>query len=82
MNASPNTSAQARTVVSRDPDIHGGELVFAGTRVPVDMLIDYLEGGHSVEDFLEGFPSVERWQVEAFLSSSAIRAGDRPASRG
>ncbi|MBA4160073.1 MAG: DUF433 domain-containing protein [Gemmatimonadetes bacterium] len=57
-------------IVSRDPRVHSGELVFAGTRVPVDTLIDYLKGGHSIEDFLEGFPSVERWQVEALLDLS------------
>jgi len=59
-----------RRVVSRDEDVHSGALVFAGTRVPVDTLIDYLKGGQSVDDFLEGFPSVERWQVEAFLDLS------------
>jgi uncharacterized protein (DUF433 family) len=57
-------------VVSRDPEVHSGALVFAGTRVPVDTLIDYLKGGHSIDDFLDGFPSVERWQVEAFLELS------------
>ena len=57
-------------VVSRDPEIHSGDLVFAGTRVPVDNLIDYLKGGHTVGQFLEAFPTVERWQVEAFLDLS------------
>lgn len=57
-------------VVSRDPEVHSGDLVFAGTRVPVDTLVDYLKRGHSIHDFLEGFPSVERWQVEAFLELS------------
>ena len=58
------------SVVSRDPEIHSGDLVFAGTRVPVDTLIDYLKAGDSIDDFLEGFPTVERWQVEAFLELS------------
>jgi len=39
-----------------DPDIMGGTPVFTGTRVPVQNLVDYLEGGESIDDFLEGFP--------------------------
>jgi len=57
-------------VVSRNPEIHSGDLVFTGTRVPVGTLIDYLKGGRTIEDFLSGFPSVERWQVEAYLDLS------------
>jgi uncharacterized protein (DUF433 family) len=60
----------ARRLVTRDPEIVSGALVFAGTRVPVDTLIDYLKGGESIDDFLQGFPSVERWQVEGFLDLS------------
>ncbi|MGH7572511.1 MAG: DUF433 domain-containing protein [Gemmatimonadota bacterium] len=60
----------AGTVMSRHPEIHSGDLVFAGTRVPVDTLIDYLKNGHSIEDFLQGYPSVTRRQVEAFLELS------------
>jgi len=52
---------------SQDPDVLGGELVFAGTRVPVRSLFDHLEGGDSIEDFLNGFPSVRREQVVAVL---------------
>jgi uncharacterized protein (DUF433 family) len=44
-----------------------GAPVFAGTRVPVQTLLDYLEGGDSIDDFLEGFPSVTRSQAVAFL---------------
>ena len=47
-----------------------GAPCFAGTRVPIENLIDYLEGGDSIEDFLEGFPSVSREQVIAFLEGS------------
>ena len=47
------------SIVSRNPDIMGGEAVFAGTRVPVSTLLDYLEAGESIDDFLEGFPSGE-----------------------
>lgn len=54
-------------VITVDPDILGGTPVFAGTRVPVQTLVDYLKGGHDLEDFLDGFPSVSRAQAEAFL---------------
>lgn len=56
-----------QSVISTDPDIMGGAAVFAGTRVPVQTLLDYLEGGETIDDFLEGFPSVSREQVIAFL---------------
>jgi uncharacterized protein (DUF433 family) len=58
-------------VVSRDPDVMSGVPVFAGTRVPVQTLLDYLEGGESIDDFLDGFPSVTRAQVIAFLEQSS-----------
>ena len=48
----------------------GGTLVFVGTRVPVQTLIDYLEAGESIDDFLEGFPTVKREQVVAFLKNA------------
>lgn len=48
----------------------GGTPVFAGTRVPVENLLDYLEGGESIDDFLEGFPSVTRDQVITFLEET------------
>ena len=57
-------------VVSRDMDVMGGAPVFAGTRVPVQTLLDYLEAGKSIDDFLEGFPSVSREQVVAFLEAA------------
>jgi uncharacterized protein (DUF433 family) len=47
-------------VIIRDPEIMHGMPVFRGTRVPVQTLFDYLEGGETVEDFLEGFPTVSR----------------------
>ena len=50
-------------VVERDPDIHSGDLVFTGTRVPVDSLVGYLKGGHSIEDFLQDYPTVETLAV-------------------
>jgi uncharacterized protein (DUF433 family) len=54
-------------VISQDPEIVSGALVFAGTRVPVEILMDYLKAGNSVERFLEGFPTVSREQVDAFF---------------
>ena len=55
------------STISQDPDVLGGELVFAGTRVPVRSLFDHLECGDSIEHFLEGFPSVRPGQVMAVL---------------
>jgi|GEM_PF-1566609 uncharacterized protein (DUF433 family) len=57
-------------VVSRDPEVHSGDLVFTGTRVPVDALVDYIKGGHSIDEFLKDFPTVERWQIESYLDLS------------
>ena len=54
-------------VVHSDPNILGGTPVFVGTRVPVQNLIDYLEAGDSLEDFLKSFPSVTREQAIAAL---------------
>ena len=56
-----------RGVVHSDPDILGGTPVFVGTRVPVKTLLDYLEGGDSLDLFLEHFPSVSREQAIAAL---------------
>ena len=55
------------SIITSAPDVMGGTPVFAGTRVPVQTLIDYLKSGESIEDFLEGFPTVSREQVIAFL---------------
>jgi uncharacterized protein (DUF433 family) len=57
-------------IVSRNPDVMSGTPVFTGTRVPVQTLLDYLEGGESIDDFLGGFPSVTRTQVVAFLEEA------------
>jgi len=57
-------------IVSRDPEVVSGALVFAGTRVPVQILIDYLKGGETLDRFLEGFPTVSREQAEAFLEEA------------
>jgi uncharacterized protein (DUF433 family) len=57
-------------IVHSDPEILSGEPVFAGTRVPVRNLLDYLEGGHTLEEFREDFPSVTREQAIAFLEEA------------
>ena len=72
-------------VVQRDPEIHSGALVFSGTRVPVDNLVGYLKGGHSIEEFLQDYPTVERWQLESYLDLSSqgldyLRAQDASTS--
>jgi len=58
------------SVIHSDPEILGGTTVFVGTRVAVRSLFYHLESGHSIEDFLEGFPSVRREQVIAVLEES------------
>ncbi len=55
------------SVVHSDPEILGGTPVFVGTRVTVQSFIDYLEGGHPLDEFLEDFPSVTRLQAVAAL---------------
>ncbi|MCH8963194.1 MAG: DUF433 domain-containing protein [Bacteroidetes bacterium] len=54
-------------VFHSDPEIMGGTPVFTGTRVPVQTLLDYLEGGGTLDEFLDGFPGVSREQAIAFL---------------
>jgi uncharacterized protein (DUF433 family) len=57
-------------IVSRSPEVMSGIAVFYGTRVPVQTLLDYLEPGETIDDFLEGFPSVTRKQVVEFLEEA------------
>ena len=59
-----------KKIVSSKPGVMGGTPVFSGTRVPIQTLIDYLEAGDSIDDFLEGFPSVKRKQVISFLEQA------------
>ena len=54
-------------IITADADVLGGTPVFAGTRVPVQTLIDYLEGGDRLNDFLDDFPTVSRQQALAAL---------------
>ena len=60
-------------IIHSNPEILGGTPVFIGTRVPVRTLFDHLEAGDSIDDFLEGFPSVRRDQVIALLEISQER---------
>ena len=62
-----------QVIVTSSPDVLSGTPVFAGTRVPVQALIDYLEGGETIDDFLVGFPTVKREQVVAFLEEATAR---------
>ncbi len=68
----PEVTSRTMTkpLITRSPDVMGGTPVFAGTRVPVQTLLDYLEGGETLDDFLEGFPTVSREQVVAFLEEA------------
>jgi uncharacterized protein (DUF433 family) len=62
-----------QAVVCRSPEMMGGTAVFYGTRVPVQTLLDYIEAGDTIGDFLEGFPSVTCEQVIAFLEAAKAR---------
>jgi uncharacterized protein (DUF433 family) len=66
---------QEQNLIVRDKDILGGVPVFAGTRVPVQTLLDYLEGGHPLDEFLDHFPTVKREQAQQVLAlfKSALR---------
>src|SRR5207244_12807917 len=66
-NASKIVPVTVETIISSDPEVQGGAVVFTGTRVPLKNLIDYLEAGDSLEEFLEDFPSVTREQAVAAL---------------
>lgn len=57
-------------LISASPEIMGGTPVFAGTRVPIQTLLDYLKAGESIDDFLDGFPTVTREQVIALLEEA------------
>ena len=68
-------------VVQSDPEILGGTPVFLGTRVPIQSLFDYLEGGETLDEFLHQFPSVRRDQAIAALDLARVTllAGARPS---
>ncbi len=60
-------------IVTSSPEVLGGTPVFANTRVPIQTFIEYLEGGQTIDDFLEGFPTVSRDQVIAVLEEAKTR---------
>jgi uncharacterized protein (DUF433 family) len=62
-----------QSVIRIDPQVMSGAPCFAGTRVPIQTLLDYIEGGDTIEDFLEGFPTVSREQVIAFFEEAKAR---------
>ena len=62
------------SIISSNPNVLGGTPVFAGTRVPVESLFDYLRHGRSIDYFLEQFPTVRREQVEALLDEAKAKA--------
>ena len=71
----PSTHLSAmKSVVSIDPEIMGGTPCFRGTRVPVQTLLDYIEAGDPLGEFLENFPSVTREQAVAFLEEGKALA--------
>jgi len=55
------------SIITRDPEILGGTPVFAGTRVPVRILLEHFEAGDRIDDFLDDYPTVTREQAHAFL---------------
>jgi uncharacterized protein (DUF433 family) len=61
-----------KRVIHSDPEILGGTPVFVGTRVPLRNLIDYIEGGYSLDEFLDDFPSVSRAQAVAALQTANV----------
>lgn len=69
-------------IISRAPEVMSGELVFAGTRVKIKTLVDYLKGGHPLDEFLDDFPTVTREQAEGYLQMTLEAADDLAPARG
>ena len=63
-------ATDSESVIVQDPEIHSGEPVFRGTRVPFQTLLDYLEGGDTLDEFLEQYPGVSREQAIAALEEA------------
>ncbi|GAB4133805.1 MAG: hypothetical protein Fur0046_04960 [Cyanobacteria bacterium J069] len=61
------TPIQNSSIISISPEVMGGTPVFSGTRVPVQTLFDYLKAGETIDDFLDGFPTVSKEQIVALL---------------
>ena len=63
----------SNSLITISPKVMGGTPVFAGTRVPVQTLFEYLEAGDTIDDFLDGFPTVTREQVVAVLETAKVK---------
>jgi uncharacterized protein (DUF433 family) len=63
-------------IVTISPEIMSGTPVFCVTRVPIQNLLDYLKAGDSIDEFLDGFPTVTRAQVIGFLDAAEAQIGD------
>ena len=70
--------AERHSVIVSDPEILAGTPVFRGTRVPADSLIDYLEAGDTLDEFLDNFPSVTREAAVAALEEAKALLSSRP----
>jgi uncharacterized protein (DUF433 family) len=70
----------SNSVIVQNPEIHSGEPVFRGTRVPFQTLLDYLEGGETLDEFLEQFPGVSRENAIAVLEEARAPTEDLPVS--
>ena len=81
MSYHEHMQTESQTVVHSDPEILGGTPVFRGTRVPVQSLFDYLEGGETLDQFLDQFPSVSKEQALAALDMACdyVPGRARPA---
>lgn len=66
--------ADLKSIVHSDPEIHSGDPVFVGTRVPVQTLLEWIKGGDSLDEFLENFPTVARDQAVGFLEEACRAA--------
>jgi uncharacterized protein (DUF433 family) len=64
---------ELKGIIHRDPEIMGGTPVFVGSRVPLQNLIDALEGGESLEEFLKAFPTVKREQAVAVIEAGKLK---------
>jgi uncharacterized protein (DUF433 family) len=73
--------SETSSIVRRDPDVLGGTPVFAGTRVPIRILFEYLAAGDTLDEFLDAFPSVKREHAAAVLglAGDLLGSGARPA---
>ena len=71
----PTMPRMDKPIVTSSPDVMSGVPVFAGTRVPVHTLVEYLAAGETIDDFLEGFPTVSREQILSFLAQAEDLVG-------